>query len=265
MKFSPPRRALEAIGDQRIDIWLRPLLSAEQPLPRGLVHPDEWRRCLAMGSQLQRDKFVTGRALSRTVLSSVVGEPPERLAFTQVENGKLELDGHPWLSHNLSFASGFAALALTSGARLGIDIEADAQDFGLDTVARRFFSPTELSVLCATPGTLQCRRFVEIWTLKEAYIKATGQGFFTELDRLSFAINKAGCISYSLEASSGTTWSFAQFEFLPGLLGAICVEVPSMSYCNVRIWLLAEDGSARGITPIRRCKSQAIGAPLEEV
>ncbi|MEL6678601.1 MAG: 4'-phosphopantetheinyl transferase superfamily protein [Pseudomonadota bacterium] len=259
MEFRPTGPSDFGMVEERIDVWLRPLLSGGYDgLAPGLLHPEEIARCARMGSEMQRDKFVTGRALARTILSHALAQPPEALVFLRIGNGKLVIEGRPEVSFNLSFANGFAALALTRGARLGIDIEAEEQAFGLDTVARRFFSSEELARICGTPRAHQCRRFLEIWTLKEAFIKATGEGFFTDLENIQFAVGMSGCIAFTMPGPAAHTWSFAQFDVLPGMIAAVCVERPSLAYSRIRTRLLSESGGITTLSPERRCRSQAV-------
>ena len=55
-------------------------------------------------------------------------------------------------------------------------------------IASRFFSRAEMVGLRGTPRERQLDRFYELWTLKESYIKARGQGLSLGLSRFSFSV-----------------------------------------------------------------------------
>lgn len=243
------------LAEDRIDIWLRPISTCSDDVPPDMLDEAESNRLKSMGSPLQRDKFSTGRALARAVLSHAVGRQSKDLTFNSTRNGKLILESHPEIDFNLTFANGFAAMAVTTGNQLGFDMEAWEQNFGLETIAQRFFSSIEKRKLLSTPPTRRRRPFIEIWTLKEAFIKATGDGFLASLEQLKFEVNKSGCISHQLP-SENDAWSFAQLDLLPGLIGSVCLKASSISYSNIHTWLLSEDGSIEPIQPLRRCRSQ---------
>ncbi len=76
-------------------------------------------------------------------------------------------------------------LAVARGASLGIDVEIYDKNVPL-AVARRFFSPVEAGALAALPADAQPRRFLRLWTLKEAYLKAIGTGLAGGLGGMTF-------------------------------------------------------------------------------
>jgi 4'-phosphopantetheinyl transferase len=83
------------------------------------------------------------------------------------------------LSHSGDWViCGFAA------EEIGVDIEAHhSVHAGL---AERFFSPAEQTWLSQAPGADAARkRFFDIWSLKESYIKAFGRGLACPLESFS--------------------------------------------------------------------------------
>jgi 4'-phosphopantetheinyl transferase len=57
-------------------------------------------------------------------------------------------------------------------------------------IARRYFAPPEARSLEVMSPVDRERRFVELWTLKESYIKAIGSGLAAPLER--FAVDLSG-------------------------------------------------------------------------
>ncbi len=54
-------------------------------------------------------------------------------------------------------------------------------------LAKRFFSPPEQVLLQSLPESERTRTFYQLWTAKEAFLKATGQGISGGLDQVILA------------------------------------------------------------------------------
>lgn len=98
------------------------------------------------------------------------------------ENGKPELDG---LHFNLSHSHNMVALAV-SEQPVGIDLEIIDKIHG--NIAKRYFTERENAYLDAFEGAEREKEFFRIWTMKESYLKMTGEGLSLELNRVDFVI-----------------------------------------------------------------------------
>lgn len=105
--------------------------------------------------------------LARVLLSECSGVPPERQLFRRSAAGKPEAVGLDW-AFNVSHSGGFAACAVHRGT-VGIDLEA------LRPVSRRL-----MQRVCTAEELAWIRgdsaRFLQVWTVKEAYLKYLGSG-----------------------------------------------------------------------------------------
>lgn len=95
--------------------------------------------------------------------------------------GKPEVDG---LCFNLSHSHGMAVCAVGSAA-VGCDIERIAPV--RERVVRRAFSPAEQAHLARFSGPDRDREFTRLWTMKESYLKMTGEGLRLPLDQIVFS------------------------------------------------------------------------------
>jgi 4'-phosphopantetheinyl transferase len=138
-----------------------------------------------------RETFIIARALVRTTLSAYGPTPPRDWRFETNTHGCPFVvpaqAGVPGLAFNLSHTRGLAALAVTRGRLVGIDVERVDRVVRED-VAGRFFAPDEVRDLRALPVDTQARAFFEYWTLKEAYIKARGMGLAIPLADFAFTL-----------------------------------------------------------------------------
>jgi len=138
-----------------------------------------------------RRDFVAAHALVRRMLSRSDATGPTGWQFDIDAHGKPSVvasqAGAPPLVFNLSHTHGLVACAVARGTSLGIDVErVDRISSGPD-IAARYFAPPEIRMLERHPASDYNGRFIELWTLKEAYIKAVGTGLAHPLDSFAFA------------------------------------------------------------------------------
>lgn len=193
-----------------------------------------WRDCLDPAEQVQaarfyfradRQTYIAAHWLVRQALASVDGLPPADWRFVVEKRGKPAVDpalNRPELRFNLSHSRGFVACAVSSGITLGIDVEpASRAATGLD-IAKRFFSPSELAILRAVKEDQQSATFLRFWTLKEAFIKATGEGLYRPLDSFSFSLDPVS-IAFSEDIDDPSNWKFFELR-PPGHLLALAIR-----------------------------------------
>ena len=137
-----------------------------------------------------RKQFLLGRMLIRNSLSKYADIEPQDWKFEENEYGKPAIvssqQAQP-LFFNLSHSSERLVLAISAHAGIGIDIESSNKPRRVVKIADRYFSSTEVEELLALPEADQLTRFYELWTLKEAYIKACGLGLAIPLRQFSYS------------------------------------------------------------------------------
>lgn len=211
---------------------------------------EERRRRDRLHFEVDRRDFTIAHDLLRRTLSEYSDLSPDKWRFTTNEYGKPLIEGtNPRLSSisfSLSHTRGFVACAITSGIPVGVDIESIDQSQLSQFVADRFFSQREASWLRQCPEELRSSRFVELWTLKEAFLKAAGVGFSGSLaDSSSFRLDD-NHIEFSAPSNiEAQGWHFVLFEPFHNVRLAVAV-------CSARPRFLAQDHEAIGIklTPI---------------
>jgi 4'-phosphopantetheinyl transferase len=202
--------------------------------PVGVV--GRWRSCLDPSERAQAERFhfredretyIAAHWLVRTALASVGGVSPGDWRFVAERLGKPGIDpalGRPELKFNLAHSRGFVACAVTLGSEIGIDVEAiSSRHSGLD-IAAHFFSPAEVAILRATAPDRQHEVFLRFWTLKEAFIKATGEGLSRPLDSFSFVLDPVA-ISFSQDQTDkAARWQFIEVRPTAQHLLALAIE-----------------------------------------
>jgi 4'-phosphopantetheinyl transferase len=78
-------------------------------------------------------------------------------------------------------------------------------------IAPRYFTAVEAAALEALPVDQQAARFYALWTLKESWLKATGEGLAGGLDRVSFHFDDARFgAGVSFSDDQAARWRFWQ-------------------------------------------------------
>jgi 4'-phosphopantetheinyl transferase len=94
-------------------------------------------------------------------------------------------------------------------------------------IARRFFTPEESQEIVAHHPSRQIQRLLSYWTLKEAYIKAEGQGLSMGLDTFYFSLKENQSPRLMLKSGAqqpSATWQFRQIILSDHYLISLAVE-----------------------------------------
>lgn len=157
-----------------------------------ILSSGEKRRLARLVSKPKRDLFLLAHGLLRTELSKCADVDPAAWQFRSAEHGRPEIAAPASvLRFNLSHTEGLAACAVTDGRDVGIDVEDITREHSRG-LAERVFSRREQKSLRDLPAHEQARGFFELWTLKEAYLKARGLGLTVPLGAFSFYRDAAG-------------------------------------------------------------------------
>lgn len=184
--------------------------------------------------QFERDRHrhIVTRAMLRTVLSAYSPTPPRAWCFATNAYGKpLISDGNcgpSLLSFNLSHSGQNITLAITRARAVGVDVE-KGRGFNQDALAARHFAPEEVAALAILTANERMMRFIELWTLKESYLKATGTGLNAPLNSACFHFSERGGVDARIArrpdgGDASLAWQFALFEPRQGYRAAVCVE-----------------------------------------
>jgi 4'-phosphopantetheinyl transferase len=141
---------------------------------------DERDRAARFRFDADRRRFVSARAAVRSILADYLGLPPGSVVFTTGPWGKPMLDPArhgPALRFNLSHSHELALVVVARDRDVGIDVERQRVLPDLERIVARFFSAAERAALERLSADHRPDVFFRLWTLKEAYLKASGDGF----------------------------------------------------------------------------------------
>ncbi|MGN1229185.1 MAG: 4'-phosphopantetheinyl transferase family protein [Prevotella sp.] len=141
----------------------------------GAMTEQRRRQVLAYKHEQGRKLSASAYMLLCKALREVYGinEPP---VFEYSEHGKPSIVGHPEIFFNLSHCRSVAACVVSS-APVGVDVE-EVREFK-DSLARYVLNDDEYAAVMSSSSP--DKEFIRLWTMKESYLKLTGEGITRDL------------------------------------------------------------------------------------
>jgi 4'-phosphopantetheinyl transferase len=217
------------VSRDHIGVWLfRTSTTAAQVDGDHVLSDDERRRADSYVRDEDRTRFIVGRAGVRMVLASYVGVDARSLTFAARPNGKPILTAPPSatnLQFSVSHSGGLVVCAVGYEREIGIDVEYDPRLRALADDAHVLLSAVEERTLKAVVGPEREQRLSEYWTLKEAFLKATGEGLRSDLRCLTFEIGPdLSCRCTTIGRADAQDWEFRLLRPVPQYTIAVCAE-----------------------------------------
>jgi len=202
--------------------------SLEVPQPglteyTNLLSTSEKERSRRFRFDRDRERFIAGRGFLRTVLGHYLGVQPGDVEFAYGPNGKPGLtDSSSGIHFNLAHSVDLAVLGVTRASEIGVDVEQIRPMPDADELVERFFSKREADQFRTLPEGQKAEAFFNLWTRKEALLKATGEGIGYLLNRVevSFLAGERPEILGLPEGQMGAErWSLHHLSPAAGFVG----------------------------------------------
>ncbi len=174
-----------------------------------------------------RPEHRVARAAMRVVVARTVGVPPGALTISRrcahcgdPRHGRPSVPG-AGVEFNLSHSGALGVLAITTApVRIGVDVEAARERVHLDRLAARVMGADALDAWRQLPASEQLHEFLRVWTVKEAYLKATGEGIVS------------AAVTRPVDADG---WTIAPLAVPDGYTGALAVD-GSPAQVTTEVW-----------------------------
>ncbi|CAA0126201.1 4'-phosphopantetheinyl transferase Sfp [Halioglobus japonicus] len=202
-----------------------------------------------------REQVSSSDAFKRRVLSRYAEVAPEDWQFGVGKQGKpYLLDAPCALDFNVSHSGEWLVCAVTAGTPVGVDVEEAKSTRDVMTLAQRFFREEEVAALAACRAAEQCDRFYDLWTLKEAAVKARGEQLLFGLDSRGFALAPPAGIALTTPGD-GTTAQYLLLDLLPGYRLAICWLPETQLQAKLQVFDCCDSGAVRAQQPPLRART----------
>lgn len=215
----------------RVDVWR---VRLDEPAKAGsevvVLSPDEIARASRFHFEKDRIHFTRCRSALRDLLAEYLTIPAAEIRFEYLTSGKPQLAPEQnlrALQFNVSHSANMALIAVGSEHRLGVDIEKIRDEVDTTALAERFFSLRERAGLQALSDHLRVPGFFACWTRKEAFLKATGEGFSFPLE--DFSVTTHPDLDPEIEEIKGSTdegkqWFLTDLSVVDGFRATVARE-----------------------------------------
>jgi 4'-phosphopantetheinyl transferase len=249
---------LKLVPPLDVSVWT---IDLDQPLAvvdtlRGYLDDTEVRAAASRKNDLLRHRYVVAHGAVRSILGAGLGVAPDAVVLSRrcvrcgdEAHGRPEVVMHDGrVQFSLSHSESIAVVAVTVGARIGVDIEVERPRGRLDALAARILDSETYADWLDLPASEQLRSFLEQWTAKEAYLKAIGTGITVSLRDIP--VEPDG-------------WTVAGFASPPGSVARLAVE--GYAVAHVGAWEPPAVVTARppdSSRPIDKFRDTAVGSVL---
>ena len=228
----PPCAEIPQLTGSEIHVWATTLAPAPEQLQKTLptLSVDELARAKRFKFDQHRNRFIAGRGALRAILGRSLGASPAALRFEYQANGKPELArefASAGIHFNLAHTEDLALVAVTRIGVVGVDVEGVRPIKNADELVARFFSPRENELFQKVSNAEKPAAFFNLWTRKEALLKATGEGITRSLSlvEVSFLPGEAArLLAVSGDAEKAAQWSLRELSPATGFTGAIAIQ-----------------------------------------
>ncbi|MEO0866886.1 MAG: 4'-phosphopantetheinyl transferase superfamily protein [Cyanobacteria bacterium J06642_11] len=215
-----------SLGAQSVDLWRIPLDCS--PSTQWLSD-DELARLQRYRFERDQRRFAVARSSLRRILGFYTHTHPKDIGFTYSDRGKPSLqDNRHGIQFNLSH-SGEYALCGVAQQPLGVDIEQLRSMDRLDGLIQRCLAPSEQATLSQVAANQKSQAFLEYWTCKEAYLKATGQGISESLTAIEIELQPTP----KLKLPDSASWQLRSLMPCVGYTAALVIH-PDVN--QLRFW-----------------------------
>lgn len=229
----PPPAGLVLAGGE-VHLWRAQLDVKEDVLARlrPTLAADELARAARLRDPQEGGRYLAARGALRAILGRYLDVGPDRVRFEYNTFGKPavkwpEGQASRKVSFNLSHSHNIALLAFTEELAVGVDVELVRPELAMQHIAEHFFSPGEVAELRSLPAAVQPLAFFQCWTMKEAILKARGDGLTVPLDRIEVALGPnqpPELLRIAGAPGEAASWRISSHVPAPGYLAALAVR-----------------------------------------
>ncbi|WP_019505897.1 4'-phosphopantetheinyl transferase superfamily protein [Pleurocapsa sp. PCC 7319] len=180
---------------------------------------DEMARANKFYYLKHKNRFIAARVILRLLLANYLQINPEKIEFEYSNRGKPRLAAsidNSSLQFNVSHSQEYALYGFTNHHLIGVDVEYLREMANITELARRFFTHREFHQLIADlTGREQEVAFYQLWTAKEAYLKAIGTGLSGSLSDIELSLDDRNLKLLAIKGNIATVGKWSMYHFIP--------------------------------------------------
>ncbi|MCH8621027.1 4'-phosphopantetheinyl transferase superfamily protein [Undibacterium sp. TS12] len=230
-------------GDRATEIWTCSLahLREYRDKLQNLLTAAEQARCQRYRQQDDRDRYMGGRALTKLAVAQFCRTPLADVSIAVQESGKpfvlLANEHLPVPGVSISHAGELVVVALGLVADIGVDVELLHHDVNIRELADVVCHPDEITDIYRPSDKTVTQRFYAYWVLKEAYLKATGDGLSANVRSVLFSIDADDQVNliHGLANQADAGWEFSLRQHDDQHMMALATRTPARNRGSARV------------------------------
>ncbi|MGW7411691.1 4'-phosphopantetheinyl transferase family protein [Streptomyces sp. NPDC054863] len=179
--------------------WLTTAIA--DPSLRPLLGRD-WQRYRRTTDPTIRYRFVASRLATKYTAAAALHVDPAEIDLAYRTGGRPYLRGLDQIDVSLTHTDDLIAVGISRDGRIGVDAEPAQRRMPYDLMHGHVLTAAERTDLGGLPEPERSARMLRLWTLKEAYTKALGQGLRLGFTEFGFGTADEG-------PATQAPWSFA--------------------------------------------------------
>jgi 4'-phosphopantetheinyl transferase len=207
-----------------VHVWIRSL-AADPARYAAVLVPGERARAARLRFARDARRFIVARGQLRTILGAYAGCQPRAVRLVYGDAGKPSPApgcGPSGLRFNVSHSGDVLVIAVAR-MEVGVDVEAIDAELDWRELAGLVLAPAEAAELEARPPADRTGDCLQVWTRKEAYVKALGDGLAVPLPMVTWCGDWIG----PLPGAARGRWSLCDLDMgRAGYVGALVTERP---------------------------------------
>ncbi len=219
------RRGVPVLNENEIHVWFSELDADEHKLNylQTLLSQEEIAKAQFFLEKKLQNNYVHARGVLKELLSAYCKIPKGKVDIRISDSGKPFLNNHK-LYFNLTHSGNRFGIAVSKTSEVGLDIERVRSLHDFDQMISLNFTPAEQKYIDKKSAGFE-NRFFEMWTLKESYLKLTGEGMRRNPDTLEFCVINTSARLISVDGIQNTkTLNFVFIQSGAGYKATLAVN-----------------------------------------
>jgi 4'-phosphopantetheinyl transferase len=191
-----------------------------------VLDDDERTRVAARATDALRGRATVSLASRRLLAADVLGVAPGEVQLLVGDDGRrgAAAPGRAPVALSVSTSGPTGIVAVARHGAVGIDIEDFDEVPSSEAFVARVATPSERRTLDSLDPAQRQRALLGLWTRKEAYLKATGEGIGSRLTSLDVPLAE-GLHGAPWQPTGAGTWFLYDLDCpRPGLAGALTTD-----------------------------------------
>ena len=228
----PIRFPVQPPRPNQVDLWIAPLDLSPSELVEfeSTLSTQELEQAYRFRFEQHRYWYIAAHGWLRSVLSGYVSQSADAVEFVRGPRGKPGLSPgiNPLnVQFNLAHSANLAAIGVTQDCDVGVDIEQVRPIRDATDLVNRFFSKRESAAFQSLPEEQKASAFFNLWTCKEAWLKATGEGIAHLLNQVEVSFipgEPVELLKLPPGYDTGSCWSLEAIHPQPGVVVAVSAK-----------------------------------------